>query len=180
MYSDPPFLHETAVVDSRAQLGPSVRIWHWTAVREGAQIGPGTSIGQCCYIDHDVRIGVDCRIQNSVSIYHGVELGDRVFVGPNVSFTNDRYPRADNLDWETIPTTVHDGASIGANATIVCGVILGERCMVGAGAVVTRDVPPYGLVIGHPARLVGYVTDVGQPSDAAPNAHHPPHHTRHE
>ena len=113
-------------------------------------------------MDPGVTIGDGCSIHNNVSIYEGVTLGNRVFVGGQVSFTNDLYPRAGNLEWTVVPTTVEDGASIGASAVIVCGVTLGASCMVGAGSIVTHDVPPHALVIGQPARIVDYVSLSGQ------------------
>lgn len=163
------FIHPTAIVDDRALVSEGVSIWQWTAVRELASIGEGCTIGQGVYIDHGVSLGRGCKVQNGVSVYHGVTLGDAVFVGPRAAFTNDRFPRADSGEWDVVPTTVERGASIGANATIVCGVIIGERSMVAAGAVVTRDVPPYGLVMGNPARLVDFVDDTGRPTGRGPS-----------
>ena len=153
-----PFVHPTAEVDPAAEIGAGTSIWNWTKVREGACLGRDCRIGQSVYIDHDVVMGDACKIQNCVSIFHGVTLGDHVFVGPSATFTNDRVPRASAGDsWEVVPTQVDDHASIGANATIVCGVVLGRGCMVGAGSVVTADVPPFALVVGNPARIVDYV-----------------------
>jgi acetyltransferase-like isoleucine patch superfamily enzyme len=163
------FVHPTADVDEGATVGDGTTIWNWTKVREGARIGPRCRIGQCVYVDHGVSMGQGCKVQNGVSVYHGVTLGDYVFVGPNATFTNDRLPRAASGDgWEVVPTLVEDHASIGAGATIVCGVRLGRACMVGAGAVVTRDVPPHALVVGNPARLIGYVALDGTRLDAPP------------
>jgi len=163
------FVHPTAEVDGRASVGEGSSIWNWTKVREGARIGTGCRIGQGVYIDHDVVIGTGCKIQNGVSVYAGVTLGDYVFVGPGATFTNDRVPRAASGDaWPIVPTFVDDLASVGANATIVCGVRLGRACMVGAGAVVTRDVEPHALVVGNPARFVGYVDDDGNRVDSPP------------
>lgn len=156
------FIHETAVVDPRAALGQGTRIWVNTQVRENAYIGQDCDIAKDVYVDHDVSIGSRCKVQNGVSIYHGVTLEDDVFVGPNATFTNDRHPRAFNKHWECVPTVVKRGASVGANATIICGVTLGEYCMVGAGSVVTADVPPYALVVGNPARIVGKVDKMGR------------------
>jgi len=162
-------VHETAAVDSRARLAPGVRIWHWTQVREGAVIGAESSVGKSCYIDADVRIGSRVKIQNNVSIFHGVTIEDGVFVGPHVCFTNDKSPRAINPDgtrkgadnWTVTETLIRYGASIGANATVICGASVGRFAMVAAGAVVTRSVPDYGLVMGNPARLAGYVCPCG-------------------
>ncbi len=153
-----PFVHPSAQVSAEASIGAGTNIWDWSKVREGARIGAGCQIGQAVYIDHDVVVGDGCKIQNGVSVYFGVTLGDHVFVGPNASFTNDLAPRAaSGTDWQVVPTVVEDHASVGANATIVCGVRLGAACMVGAGAVVVRDVPPHALVVGNPARIIDYV-----------------------
>jgi acetyltransferase-like isoleucine patch superfamily enzyme len=170
--SEPPvaIVQASAVVDSRAELGPGVRVWHWTQVREGAVIGAESIVGKGCYVDAGVRIGSRVKIQSNVSIFHGVTIEDGVFVGPHVCFTNDRAPRAINPDgslkgaddWAVSPTLVRYGASIGANATVICGVTVGRHAMVAAGAVVTRDVPDHGLVLGNPARLAGYVCACGQ------------------
>ncbi len=167
----PAYVHPTAEVDPRAMIGPGTSIWNWTKVREGARVGALCRIGQGVYIDRDVSVGDGCKIQNGVSVYAGVTLGNHVFVGPQATFTHDRVPRAaSGDDWEVVPTLVDDHASVGANATIVCGVRLGRACMVGAGAVVTRDVPPNALVVGNPARVVGWVDVDGSRLDAPPPA----------
>lgn len=158
-------IHATAEVEDDVDLGPDVRVWNWSKIRTGARLGAGTTVGQCCFVDAGVQVGARCKIQNGVSVYRGVTLGDNVFVGPNVTFTNDLRPRADSSDWMVTPTVVEDGASIGAAATIVCGVRVGRRSMVAAGAVVTRDVPAHALVAGVPARVVGWVDDAGQRQD---------------
>ena len=152
------YVDPTAEVDPAAVIGRGTAIWNWTKVREGARIGADCRIGQNVYIDARVQVGDDCKIQNGVSVYKGVSLGDRVFVGPAVTFTNDRVPRADSPDWQVTETVVADDASLGANSTIICGVRLGRACMVGAGAVVTADVPDHALVVGNPARVVDYVS----------------------
>jgi len=157
------FIHPTAVVEEGAIIERGTRIWHFVHVRSGAKIGRNCNIGKDVYIDVGVEIGDNVKIQNGVSIYRGVKIEDDVFIGPYAVFTNDKYPRAFNRDWEVVPTVVKRGASIGANATIVCGVTIGEYAMVGAGAVVTRDVPPFGLVVGNPARLKGFVCYCGKP-----------------
>lgn len=152
------FVHPMAEVDHRAELGPGRTVWNWSKVREGARFGAGTKVGQNVYIDHDVGLGVGCKVQNGVSVYHGVTCGDHVLIGSHAMFTNDLAPRAAaGDDWQVVPTVVEDHVSIGANATIVCGVVLGRGCMVGAGAVVTADVPPFALVVGNPARVIGEV-----------------------
>ena len=143
-------------------LGDGVRIWHWVHVRAGAVIGDGTSIGQGCYVG-DVVIGRGCKIQNSVSIYDGVTLDDEVFLGPSCVFTNVRHPRAHVVRKAAYaPTRVGRGATIGANATVVCGVVIGAYAMIGAGAVVTRDVAPHALVVGTPARRIGWACRCGE------------------
>lgn len=156
------FIHPTAEVHSSAIIGNGVSIWNWSKVRERARIGDATNIGQGTYIDIDTVIGVRCKIQNGVYVYAGVTLGDDVFVGPNATFTNDRLPRAHLPYWKIVDTKVEQGASIGANATIVCGVTLGRHCMVAAGAIVTHHVPPFALVMGNPGRIFDYVTVTGR------------------
>jgi predicted dehydrogenase/acetyltransferase-like isoleucine patch superfamily enzyme len=148
------FVHPSAEVSPLANIGRGSQVWNQAQIREKAEIGEECIIGKDVYIDLGVVIGDRVKIQNSVSVYHGVTIEDDVFVGPQAAFTNDLYPRADNPDWQVVPTQVQRGASIGANATIVCGVTIGERAMVGAGAVVTKDVPPYTLVVGNPARVL--------------------------
>jgi len=151
------YIHPSAHVDEHAEIGKGSKIWINTQVREGAKVGRNCIISKDVYLDHGISIGDNCKVQNSVSIYAGVTIEDDVFVGPNASFTNDRVPRAFNADWGITPTLVRKGASIGANATIVCGTVLGEYCMIAAGAVVTKDVPPYAVMMGNPARCAGYV-----------------------
>lgn len=163
------FVHPSADVSPRARIGKGTRIWNRAQVREGAVLGEQCNVGKDVYIDCDVRIGNCCKIQNSALIYHGAVIEDGVFIGPQACLTNDRYPRAINPDgslkgvddWEVGQTVVRYGASIGAGAIIVTGVEIGRFAMVGAGAVVTHDVPAYGLVVGTPARLVGYVCACG-------------------
>lgn len=155
-----PFIHETSDVSPAAVIGDGTSIWNWTKVREDAHIGTDVNIGQHVYIDHGVVIGDRCKIQNGANVFAGVRLGDEVFVGPSVTFTNDLNPRATG-EWEITETIVESGASIGANATIVCGVRLGAGCMIGAGSVVVRDVGPGELVVGNPARLLGHVDENG-------------------
>ena len=162
--------HESAHVDASAHIGMRTRIWINAQIREGAHIGDDCIISKDVYIDHDVVIGARCKIQNSVSVFNGVTIGDDVFVGPNVAFTNDRVPRAFTRDWKTVPTRVENGASIGANATLVCGITIGEYAMVAAGAVVTRDVEPYTLVMGNPARPVGSINRDGYRVEAGESA----------
>ncbi len=160
--SDGRFIHPTAEVDPAAVIGAGTKIWNNVQIREKAEIGEQCIVGKSVYIDHTVRIGDRVKIQNSVSIYHGVTIEDDVFLGPHMTFTNDLYPRAFDPEWHVTATMVRQGASVGANVTIVCGVELGSYCMVGAGAVVTRDVPPHALVLGNPAKVVGFVSRLGR------------------
>lgn len=155
------YIHPSASVDARAEIGEGTKIWINVQVREGSSVGRNCVISKDVYIDQDVVIGDNCKVQNSVSVYKGVTIENDVFVGPNASFTNDRVPRAFNADWRITPTLICSGASIGANATIICGVTVGEYAMVAAGAVVTKDVAPFALVMGNPARCVGYVRKDG-------------------
>ncbi len=157
------FIHPTAIVEEDVVIGEGTRIWHFVHVRKGARIGKNCNIGKGVYIDTNVSIGNNVKIQNFVSVYRGVTLEDDVFVGPHATFTNDLFPRSFNEEWEIVTTLVKKGASIGANATIVCGITIGEYAMIGAGAVVTKDVPPFGLVYGNPARLKGFVCYCGHP-----------------
>ncbi len=155
------FIHPTANVAVKSQIGEGTKVWINVQIRENASIGDNCILSKDVYVDHGVSIGHRCKIQNSVSVYHGVSIGDDVFVGPNVAFTNDRVPRAFNTDWKITPTKIETGVSIGANSTIVCGVTIGEYAMVAAGSVVTRDVPPYTLVMGNPARSAGKIDKMG-------------------
>jgi acetyltransferase-like isoleucine patch superfamily enzyme len=161
-------VHPTAFVEEGAVLGSGVRIWNFAHVRTGAVIGDRTRLGMSTFVDESVRVGRDCGIQNFVSVYRGVTLEDEVFVGPSVTFTNDRYPRAVSPDWELVETLVRRGASLGANCTVLCGVTIGEWAMVGSGAVVTRDVESHQLVMGCPARAAGWVCWCGRPVPEKP------------
>lgn len=151
------YVHSSAYVSGEARIGDRTKIWMNVQVREGAEIGEDCVISKDVYVDQGVRIGNRCKVQNAVSVYKGVTIGDDVFVGPNVSFTNDRVPRAFNAEWTVTPTTLENGCSIGANSTIICGVTVGAFAMVAAGSVVTRDVAPHTLVMGVPARPVAMI-----------------------
>jgi acetyltransferase-like isoleucine patch superfamily enzyme len=163
-------IHPTADVSPHAQIGSGTRIWHQAQVRERARIGANCIVGKGAYIDFDVRIGDNVKIQNGVFVYHGVTLEDGVFVGPRVCLTNDMFPRSitpdgalkTDADWEVGAIVVRYGASLGAGAIILPDVVIGRFALVGAGAVVTHDVPDHGLVLGNPARLVGYVCACGR------------------
>lgn len=155
------FIHDTAIVEDGARVGSGVRVWHFAHVRAGATIGNDTQVGKSCYIDSGAVIGARCKIQNFVSVYAGVTLEDEVFVGPGVVFTNDLHPRAVG-SWRLETTMIRRGASLGANATILCGVEIGAYAMVAAGSVVTKDVGTHELVAGVPARRVGYVCICGR------------------
>lgn len=156
------FIHPTSVVDAGAQIGAGTKIWHFCHVMADACIGIGCSLGQNVFVASGVTLGDRVKVQNNVSIYSGVTIEDDVFLGPSAVFTNVINPRSHvNRKSEFLPTRVGRGASIGANATVVCGVSLGRYCFVGAGAVVTKDVPDYALVYGNPARLNGWVCQCG-------------------
>lgn len=156
------YKHATALVDDRAKIGDKTSVWVNVQIRENVEIGSNCVISKDVYIDAGVKIGDHCKIQNGVSVYHGVTIGNKVFLGPNAAFTNDKVPRAFNADWKITETKIADGVSVGANATIVCGITLGEYCMVAAGAVVTKDVEPFTLVMGNPAKPYARINEMGE------------------
>jgi UDP-3-O-[3-hydroxymyristoyl] glucosamine N-acyltransferase len=156
------FVHPTAIVEEGASIGSGTRVWHHGHVRSGSTVGADCVLGKNVFIDSEAVVGDRCKIQNNVSVYHGVVIGDDVFVGPAATFTNDLVPRAFNANWTVSTTMVGDGASVGANATIVCGNSLGRFSMVAAGATVTHDVADHQLVAGTPARHRGWVCRCGQ------------------
>lgn len=155
------FIHPTAEVSEHAKIGNGTKIWNLAQVREDCTIGEDCIISKNVYIDTKVVLGNRVKVQNNVNVYHGVEVEDDVFLGPSMTFTNDFYPRAFNADWKITYTRVCKGASIGANATIVCGNTIGEYAMIGSGSVVTKDVPAHALVVGNPARQIGWVCKCG-------------------
>jgi len=156
------FAHETAVIDSGCIIGKGTKIWHFSHIMPGCEIGEDCNIGQNVVISPEVKLGKNVKVQNNVSIYTGVICEDDVFLGPSMVFTNVINPRSAIVrKSEYLKTLVKRGASIGANATIVCGVTLGEFCFVGAGAVVIKDVKPYALVVGNPSRQVGWISEFG-------------------
>lgn len=158
-----PTIHPSAIVDEGAVIGEDSRIWHWVHVCSGARIGKGVSLGQNVFVGNRVMIGDHCKIQNNVSVYDNVTLEDGVFCGPSMVFTNVHNPRAfiERKD-EYRKTRVKKGATLGANCTIVCGTTIGEYAFVGAGAVVNKDVPDYALVVGVPARHIGWMSEFGE------------------
>lgn len=155
------FTHPSAVVEEDVKIGDGTSVWHHAHIRTGAQIGKDCVVGKNVYVDMGVPVGDRCKLQNNVSVFAGVKLGDDVFVGPSATFTNDLTPRAFNTSWTITETTVEHGASIGANATIVCGVTIGSYAMIAAGATVTSDVAAHELVGGTPARTMGWVCFCG-------------------
>jgi UDP-2-acetamido-3-amino-2,3-dideoxy-glucuronate N-acetyltransferase len=162
--SEQPFVHESAYVDAGASVGAGTKIWHFCHVSPGARIGEKCSLGQNVFVANRVTIGKGVKIQNNVSVYEGVVLEDFVFCGPSMVFTNVKTPRSAfprNTSADYQETRVRYGASIGANATVVCGVSIGEWAFVAAGAVVTKDVPAYALMAGVPARRIGWICECG-------------------
>ena len=157
------FAHETAVIDEGCSIGLGTKIWHFSHVMPGAEIGENCNIGQNVVISPGVKLGRQCKVQNNVSIYEGVTCDEDVFLGPSMVFTNVTNPRsAVNRRGEYSRTHVGRGASIGANATIVCGHDIGEFAFIGAGAVVTKTIPAYALVVGNPARQMGWMSEYGE------------------
>ena len=160
------YQHPSAIVDEGAQIGEGSRVWHFVHVCGGARIGQGVSLGQNVFVGNQVVIGDHCKIQNNVSVYDGVTLEEGVFCGPSMVFTNVYNPRSlIERKSEYRPTMVRRGATLGANCTIVCGVTIGEFAFIGAGAVVNKDVPAYALMVGVPARQVGWMSEFGEQLD---------------
>jgi UDP-2-acetamido-3-amino-2,3-dideoxy-glucuronate N-acetyltransferase len=157
------FIHQTAIIDEGARIGEGTRVWHWVHICAGASIGSNCSLGQNVFVADKVTIGDNVKIQNNVSVYQGVTLEDGVFCGPSMVFTNIYNPRAEIGKMDQVrPTLVKRGATLGANCTIVCGVTIGRYAFVGAGAVVTRNVPDHALVTGNPARIAGFMCTCGE------------------
>lgn len=168
----PPFIHESAYVDAGAQLGEGTKVWHFCHIMPTARLGKGCILGQNVFVADRVTIGNNCKLQNNVAVYEGVTLEDDVFCGPSMVFTNVLTPRCAfprNTSADYHPTLVKRGASIGANATIVCGTTLGEWCFIAAGAVVTKDVPAYALMAGVPAKRIAWVCRCGATLKAVPD-----------
>lgn len=161
--SNEPFVHPSAIVDAGVVLGAGCKVWHFVHVGEGAVLGEGCSLGQNVFVAPGVRLGARVRVQNNVSLYEGVEIGPDVFLGPSCVFTNVNNPRAFvSRKHDYRPTRVGQGATVGANATIVCGHDIGAYAFIGAGAVVTRDVAAHALVLGNPARRAGWMCRCGE------------------
>ena len=160
------FIHDTAIIDEGATIGADTRIWHWVHVCSGAKIGERCSLGQNVYVGNKVVIGNDVKIQNNVSVYDNVTLEDGVFCGPSMVFTNVLNPRSfvSRKD-EYMDTLVKKGATLGANSTIICGITIGQYAFIGAGAVVTKDVPDYALYVGNPASHIGWMSRYGERLD---------------
>jgi UDP-2-acetamido-3-amino-2,3-dideoxy-glucuronate N-acetyltransferase len=158
------FVHESSYIDEPVHIGEGTKIWHFCHVMSGARIGQRCNIGQNVFIGRNVAIGNGCKIQNNVSVYEGVTLEDDVFCGPSMVFVNDVTPRSafPKGSERFVKTLVKRGCSIGANATILCGLTLGEHAFIGAGAVVTKDVPAYALIYGTPARIHGWICECGE------------------
>ena len=158
------FIHPSAIVDDGARLGAGVHVWHFSHVMDGAEIGADCTLGQNVFVARGVRVGAGTKIQNNVSLYDGVEIGERCFIAPSVVFTNVKTPRAEVSRRDDYHSTrVEEGATLGANSTIICGVTIGRYAVVGAGAVVTRDVAPFRLMVGVPAREEGWACRCGVP-----------------
>jgi UDP-2-acetamido-3-amino-2,3-dideoxy-glucuronate N-acetyltransferase len=157
------FIHESSYIDDNVTIGDGTRVWHFCHIMSGTRIGLNCNIGQNVVVGPDVTIGNQCKIQNNVSVYKGVILEDGVFCGPSMVFTNIYNPRAEIRKMDQVrPTLVKHGATLGANCTIVCGVTTGRYAFIGAGAVVTKDVPDHALVAGNPARQIGWVCQCGE------------------
>ena len=174
------FVHPSAEIEDGAEVGEGTRVWHLCQVRRGARIGRNCVLARGVFVDADVQVGDAVKIQNYVSVYHGVTIEDGVFVGPLVCFTNDRSPRAINPDgglkaaddWELSRTRICRGASLGANCTIMSGTTIGEWATVGAGSVVTKDVEDHALVVGGPARRIGWICACGRRKETHEEARH--------
>lgn len=154
-------IHTTSDVQTE-QIGANTSIWQFCVILKGAVIGSNCNICSHCFIENTVTIGNNVTVKSGVQLWNGVTIADEVFIGPNVSFTNDLAPRSKNTGWKELTTTVGKGASIGANATILCGIELGAYCMIGAGSVVTKSIPPFTLWYGNPAQHTGFITEQGR------------------
>ncbi|WP_297431329.1 acyltransferase [Sulfurimonas sp.] len=160
------FAHETSIVDANVNIGDNTKVWHFSHILSGSNIGANCSFGQNCVVGPNVKIGSGVKVQNNISVYEGVEVEDDVFLGPSMVFTNVINPRAFIVRRDEFKRTLlKNGCSIGANATVVCGVTIGEYALIGSGAVVNKDVKPYALMVGVPARQIGWVSRAGNTLD---------------
>lgn len=156
------FVHPSAVVEENVTVGEGTKVWHFCHLRKNCTLGDNVSLAKDVFIDHGVTVGDGTRIQNGVSVYHGVQINKSCFIGPHVIFTNDQFPRAGNKNWTLVETHLETASSIGAGAIIRCGVTIGAFAMVGAGAVVTKSIPPFHLAMGVPARVTNKICACGQ------------------
>ena len=157
------FVHPSSILDEGCKIGEGTKIWHFCHIMSDAQIGNNCNLGQNVFVASGVKLGDNVKVQNNVSLYSGVECEDDVFLGPSMVFTNIKHPRAHvNRKDAFIQTLVKKGATVGANATIVCGITIGQYALIGAGTVVTKDVPDHGLIVGNPSRLIGWVSTHGE------------------
>jgi acetyltransferase-like isoleucine patch superfamily enzyme len=156
------YVDATAIVDKGVSLGKGTKVWHFVHIMEDAQIGKDCVIADYVYVGKGAKIGNKVKLENRATVYEGVTIEDNVFVGPHVTFTNDPYPRSFNKDWKIRPTHVKEGSSIGARTAIVCGATIGKFALVGAGSVVTEDIPAHALVYGNPAKVRGFVCRCGR------------------
>jgi len=156
------YVDHTAIIDNGVSLGSGTKIWHFVHIMEDAKIGKECVLADYVYVGRGVKIGNGVKLENRATVYEGVTIEDKVFVGPHVTFTNDPYPRSFNTDWKILQTLVKEGASIGAGTIIVCGISIGDYSLVGAGSVVTENIPPHALAYGNPARIKGFVCRCGR------------------
>ena len=156
------YVHPTAVVDKTAVIGDGTKVWHFAHVRENAEIGRECVLGHSVYVGKEVKIGNRVKLENRATVYRGVKIEDNAFVGPHVTFINDPYPRSFSTDWRIVPTLVREGASIGAGTVVMCGVTIGEYVMIGAGSVVTKDIPSFAIAYGNPAEVRGFACKCGR------------------
>ena len=160
------FQHEKALVSSKARIGAGTRVWAFANIQDHAHIGEGCNICDGCFVEEGVKIGSHVTLKNGVYVFKGITLEDNVFCGANTAFINDRYPRSHRVDpWVLEETVVKKGATVGCNSVILCGVTIGEHAFIGAGSVVTKDVAPHAIVVGHPAELRGYACFCGRKLD---------------
>lgn len=156
------YVHPTAVVEKTATIGEGTKVWHFVHIRENAEIGRKCVLGHSVYVGKEVKIGNHVKLENRATVYQGVKIEDNAFVGPHVAFTNDPYPRSFSTDWTIVHTLVKKGASIGAGSVVMCGVTIGAYAMIGAGSIVTKDIPPHAMAYGNPAKIKGFVCKCGR------------------